>query len=114
MGTALASKLLQVGRVEEKIQFAPADDASLTYAVEHDQSGRFTSLRRTDREMVVVLPTLDVENWARSEQVGIYESLGLGAKGKLEVLVEKDFACLDLSDTENKDTFPNPTAGATC
>jgi hypothetical protein len=62
----------------------------------------------------VVLPTLDVEKWARSEQVGIYESLGLGAKWKLEVLVEKDVACLDLGNAENKDTFPNPTAGATC
>lgn len=50
----------------------------------------------------MVLPTLDVEKWARSEQVGIYESLGLGAKGKLEVLVEKDFACLDLGNAENK------------
>jgi hypothetical protein len=82
-------RLLEVGRVEEKIQVAPADDASLTYAVEHDHSGRFTSLRRTDREIVAVLPTLDVENWARSEQVGIYESLGLGAEGKLECRSKK-------------------------
>jgi hypothetical protein len=32
----------------------------------------------------------------------------------LNVIVEKDFACLDLSDAENEDTFQNPELGAAC
>ena len=32
----------------------------------------------------------------------------------LDLIVEKDFACLDLSDADNEDTFPNPNSGAIC
>jgi hypothetical protein len=32
----------------------------------------------------------------------------------LTVAIEKDFACLDLSDAENHDTFPNPQIEAAC
>jgi hypothetical protein len=32
----------------------------------------------------------------------------------LDLIVEKDFACLDLSDADNEDTFPNPLVGTTC
>jgi hypothetical protein len=32
----------------------------------------------------------------------------------LEVAIEKDFACLDLSDQDNEDTFSNPMAGKSC
>lgn len=32
----------------------------------------------------------------------------------LELILEKDFACLDRSDADNHDTFPNPFIGASC
>lgn len=32
----------------------------------------------------------------------------------LELILEKDFACLDRSDADNHDTFPNPLIGASC
>lgn len=46
--------------------------------------------------------------WAQSDQVGIYVTLDLGLHGNLDLVVEKDFACMDLSDADNLDTFPNP------
>ena len=36
----------------------------------------------------------------------------MGPAGSLEVVVEKDFACLDRSDEGNSDNFANPLAGA--
>lgn len=30
------------------------------------------------------------------------------------LLVEKDFACLDGTNTDNEDTFPNPNIGMVC
>jgi hypothetical protein len=45
-----------------------------------------------------------IATWAGSEQVGF----GLGA-GDVEVLVEKDWQCLDSKDPrDNEDTFPHP------
>jgi hypothetical protein len=38
----------------------------------------------------------------------------MGPAGSLEVVVEKDFACLDRSDEGNSDNFANPLAGAVC
>ena len=49
-----------------------------------------------------------------AREVGVYAALEMGQAGSLEVVVEKDFACVDRSDNENSDAFPNPHAGATC
>jgi hypothetical protein len=62
----------------------------------------------------VIVPKSNVLAWGTSDQVGIYHTIDLGLRGSLEVVLEKDFACLDLSDAENEDTFPNPSAGAIC
>jgi hypothetical protein len=34
--------------------------------------------------------------------------------GKLSILVEKEFACLDRGEAENADAFPNPHAAHVC
>jgi hypothetical protein len=52
--------------------------------------------------------------WGRDTEVGIHGSIELGRRGRLEVSIEKDFACLDRSDDENADTFMNPHADAVC
>ena len=108
------TRLLETERVEEKIQFGSSSDAALTYALEHDRSTAFLTLRHSNREIVVILPTAQAENWAKSEQVGIYANLDTGGNGALEVIVEKDFACLEGTDAENVDTFANPKAGVVC
>jgi hypothetical protein len=46
--------------------------------------------------------------------VGIYHVLDLGIRGPMELIVEKDFACLDGTEAENRDAFPNPVVGTTC
>lgn len=35
-------------------------------------------------------------------------------QGSLHLIIEKDFACLNLSDAENFDAFPNPNVNAVC
>jgi hypothetical protein len=54
--------------------------------------------------LIVGLPAETVAAWAESEQVGI-----AGAVGPVEVLIEKDWRCLDAKDPrDNEDTFPHP------
>jgi hypothetical protein len=106
------ARLLDTGRIEETIYFAAGDGAKLTYALEH-RAAEEISLHYRANEVTVSLSTASVHEWAEGEQVGIYGALDVG-HGQLELIVEKDFACLDGSDAENADTFANPNQGAVC
>jgi hypothetical protein len=106
--------LLETGRIEEKIHLAPVDDAFLKYGLEHEAGLANVVIRHQQSEVTVVLPTHQATSWAETNQIGIYSAVDLGSHGTLEVMVEKDFACLDLSDADNHDTFPNPQIGAAC
>jgi hypothetical protein len=108
------SRLLQSGRIEESIHFGPEEDAKLTYALLTRSGPENTfAVRRSAREIEVEVPASMVRAWCDSEEVGMYGVIDYGTS-RLEVAVEKDFACLDKSDAENTDTYPNPNQGVTC
>ena len=52
--------------------------------------------------MSIVIPADQANTWGSSDQVGIAESISLGEFGSLALLIEKDFACLDRSEEDNK------------
>jgi hypothetical protein len=106
-------RLQEVGRIEETIRLSADPSAILTYALEMDPEVSFLSIRYAPQHVTVVAPGGVVHRWASSSDVGIYGTLDLGEE-TLEISVEKDFACLDRSDGENADTFPNPHEGAVC
>jgi hypothetical protein len=60
------------------------------------------------------VPDTKIKTWACSEEVGVYAEMTLGDDRVLSVTIEKDFACLDRSDADNEDTFPNPILAAAC
>ncbi len=96
------TRLLAVGRVEETIHFGPEEDAKLTYALEH-----------AEQTITVVISTRDAQEWASGEQVGMYGVAGAD-QTRVELAVEKDFACLDKGEGENRDTYPHPQQGTAC
>jgi hypothetical protein len=108
------AKLMNIGRIEETVYFGFDEQSRLTYALEHEPSSVGGTLRYQSPEVVIVLPTKDAETWAESDQVGIYTTIDLGPHGALDLIVEKDFACLDASDVDNVDTFANPNVGIIC
>jgi hypothetical protein len=106
-------QLLQSGRVEETIYFGADEDARLTYALQHTaQAGAMTVLYRP-QEVTVLVSSREARNWAEGNDVGLYGATGSG-HGPLALAIEKDFACLDKSEAENDDTFPNPKQGVVC
>jgi hypothetical protein len=106
-------QLLATGRVEETIHFGPEDEAKLTYALEHSPLADEVTLRYEGHTVAVVIPTREAQEWASGEQVGMYGAAGT-IKNRLDLAVEKDFACLDKSERENQDTYPHPKQGAAC
>ncbi len=101
-------------RLEETLWLAGNATSRLTYAVEANAAVTASQIRHTSTEIVAVIPKNSVSQWATGEDVGIYATLDLGSNGKLELAIEKDFACLDRDDEENADAFPNPKAGKPC
>jgi hypothetical protein len=108
------AKLVEQGCVEETIYFGADDSSSLRYALTIENAAAEVHLRYAPSKIEIVLPRIPAETWASSEQVGIYASDDVGVHGSVDLIVEKDFACLDLSDADNHDTFSNPQMGAAC
>jgi NOL1/NOP2/fmu family ribosome biogenesis protein len=107
------ARLLQDERIEETIHFGEREDEQLTYALELGLVGQIVSIRYQSREITVLLSTEAAHEWAQGDHVGIAGDLSVG-DGRLELLVEKDFACLDRREKESEDRFPHPKTGAVC
>jgi len=108
------ARLLAADPLVETIQFAPEAGARFTYALQREPSVTIPTVRYTQNKVAVLLPADQADAWGGTDQVGIAEDISLGELGALALLIEKDFACLDRSDEDNKDTFANPNAGAQC
>jgi uncharacterized protein DUF7009 len=108
------ASFLEGNKIEETIHFTPSPEDRLTYAL--DSASQTSSVRvEYSRQMVTVILSLDQARiWAAEDEVGVYSTVDIGSEGSLEVMIEKDFACIDRSDEDNQDTFANPHAGATC
>ena len=60
----------------------------------------------------VRVPQQDIRQWADSDEVSIASSQILDDGDELNILVEKDFACLAPREGEDEsDMFPHPQAG---
>lgn len=62
--------------------------------------------------LTVRIPEPEIQSWSGSEAVSIAATQNLGDGGELEILVEKDFACLTPREGEDEsDMYPHPLAG---
>lgn len=113
LGPSEITRLLASGRIEETIRFALGENAQLTYSLELIPSGGGDlSVRYSPGQIAVLVPRTQAQQWADGDAVGIGSRIGI--QDALELLVEKDFACIDRKPELDEDTFPNPKAGAAC
>jgi hypothetical protein len=87
----------------ETIRFASALEAKLTYALACDSHASAASLHYLPQEVTVLFTEEQAQAWGQDSQVGVYTTVDLAPEGLLELIVEKDFACLDRSDENNTD-----------
>jgi hypothetical protein len=107
-------QLARTGRVEEKILIGSGDDAMFDYVLESTAAVSLPRAAVTARGIAVQVPSDEVMKWASTDQVGIEGRQQVDNETSLQILIEKDFACIDGTDEENADTFPNPLAGLKC
>lgn len=100
--------------VKEEIRFAPEPTAVFRYALVSSAGTDQLGIRYLNGEITVTIAPEQLRSWSEESQIGIYATLPIGPVGHLEIAVEKDFACLDGRDEDNRDTFANPLEGRAC
>ena len=108
------AKLAQSGAIQDEVHFSSHPRDAWVYGIARKQAVSAPTVEFDEKRVLVVVGDEDVRRWLSTEEVGIYFSLNIGVHGMLEIALEKDFACLDRSDEENSDTFPNPLASEHC
>lgn len=103
------SRLLTEGKVSESVHFCSSTADLLTYSIEACQDATQVSARFGNGEILVNLPTLLVESWANTNQVGIEHTQSAGEERGLRIVIEKDFQCLQpRAEEDESDNFPHP------
>ena len=108
------ARFVETGMLEETIYLGPGIGSELTYSLIRDGHRKRLDVRASPGYLHVLVPAALARTWSETEQVGIEAEISLGVRGNLSLLVEKDFACIDRSDAENADTFPNPRLSLVC
>jgi len=93
--------IIKDGRLEERTEFG---HQTLSYVLQtttdYDLSATFK-----DNRITLFVPHTMIDKLANTDEVG-FES----GQGKLFLLVEKDFTCLDNVAEDQSDNYPNPLA----
>ena len=102
-------QLREIGNVSERIIFGFNPTDTLTYALRVSGETEKIYAQMIDNQIEIFLPIKMAQNWADTEKVGLYETQDIGDLGELNIIVEKDFICVDRPfDEDNKDAFPHP------
>ena len=101
--------LAKGARIVETVAFGPSPAPCFEYAIKSESTRAAVHATFNGHCVEVVVPMAIAQQWAGSEQVGI-ECRQPCAEGQLlEILIEKDFACLEpREDDEDNGTFANP------
>lgn len=79
-----------------------------TYAVRMVTDSEKLNAQFRDNTITLNLPQALGVNWHKTDQVGFSETIDLTNNGNLSLLLEKDFACLDVREEDQSDNYPNP------
>ena len=97
--------------ISEEVRFGTATDQVLRYSIAASDGVGETTVEFGDNQILVLVPESVALNWTTSQTVGIHTVIDIDESDKLDVLIEKDFVCLDRpDDPDNADAFPNPNA----
>lgn len=88
-------------------------DTIFTYILKAKKGINALEASFTDNTITLFLPDGERENWATSDRVGYQNEMELPNGKRLDLLLEKDFVCLDNTVEDQSDNYPNPRAEGT-
>lgn len=98
--------LKDTGMIEEVLSFGPDDTDKLRFQVMAGDED--FAIVRDPMIIRIVVPQALVHTWATTDLVGFEELITTSKGAQINVLVEKDFACLDGDREEEEGSYPNP------
>lgn len=87
------------GVLIEKVEFA---GKTLIYAIETTNDQKL-STDFVDDKIILFMPKAMVEELINTDRVGFENK-----SGPVSILIEKDFVCIDRSEEDQSDNYPNP------
>jgi hypothetical protein len=100
-------RLDDVGAISEKAEFAPGVEFS--YMIRARSAIHAIRANLDANSIIVEIPTSMVSDWRQSDTVGLHHTQPLDNGSTLDVLIEKDFECLDEKMNEpGVVLYPNP------
>ncbi len=102
-------QLREIGNVSERIIFGINPAETLTYSLKISGEAEKIYAQIFNNQIEIFLPLEIAENWADSNEVGLYTTQNIDDLRNLQIIVEKDFVCVDRPlEEDNKDAFPHP------
>lgn len=89
-------------------QNTPFGNATFTYTLQSKEEDNGLSAAYLNHEIIVFIPLADVEKWKNDAQVGFTNTFDTGNGIELSLKVEKDFVCLDETEEDQSENYPNP------
>ena len=83
-------------------------NASFGYAVQPVNRGECLTADFDKNIITIYVPAVLLKEWSTNSVVGFEANMPLENSGKLHLLLEKDFKCLDESIADQSDFFDNP------
>lgn len=98
-------QLSETGSVAETTQF---EQATFAYQVQLESNIQELEASFSQNTIILKVPEADGNNWFDSDTVGFENTMALQNGNQLHLLLEKDFACLENTNEDQSDNYPNP------
>ncbi|MDX1471601.1 MAG: hypothetical protein R3213_08910 [Flavobacteriaceae bacterium] len=82
---------------------------TFTYGVEVIK-GDSLSADVNDNNIILKVPASHIEGWEKNQKVGFYHTFYTSNGKAVDLMLEKDFTCLDERGEDESDNYPNPKA----
>ncbi len=96
------------GRVQEITLFGP--QAQFCYALEAVDTPHVEA-DYSNNTLTIRVPRAMANDWAATDLVGLSAEQKIAENVNLQLIIEKDFACLNPRGEEDADTFEHPQTG---
>jgi hypothetical protein len=107
LGPADVARFNAEGTVVEKMRFGP--EAEFSYLLRTEPNVNAIRATLTARAICVEIPINLVRQWSEGKAVGLHHVQQVGSGKTLDILIEKDFECLEGKMNEPGEAFyPNP------
>jgi uncharacterized protein DUF7009 len=101
------ARFSKTGSVTESIQFGVMDGEQLCFVLQRSSVDELT-VQHSHKTITIYVPLQIAQRWTDSDLVGFDAIISTGNGKSLNILVEKDFKCLDGSEEDNVGAYPNP------